>query len=370
MRLIDHSLVLVIPVPMDRPWPSTVPAGWREMAVEGMEAFLVHLRQKYHAHFLATMHPSAVNGPTDRVGCYVPMDRQQLMIGAVGVVISAIELRAFGPGVGMVTIFIDLDREKATLDELDRTAGAVREPMTAVVGEGGGRPWIEHLAALLSPWSVASDRLLHFGPNFKVFVNAVVDVDRLDDTSWDDHLFELATGLPQGGMHEPQAPTVTYRSDQVARHGIKVFRNWRALALFDTFTRLAVRSEDPYRSWERDYLRIFQYVLLLRTQAMALSERLARTALNDVALLDLRDRWLAFRNEIDLAFVSFKWLPNELFERMVAGTNTMHEIHRADERLQRMVQRFKERRARNLTRVALVMLGLIIVLLFAFSDLV
>ena len=72
---------------------------------------------------------------------------------------------------------------------------------------------------------------------------------------------------------------------------------------------------------------------------------------------------------MDLAFVSYKWLPNELFAHMVKGTNTLHETYRADERLERMVQRFKERRARNITRVGLVMLGLIVVLLFAFSDL-
>lgn len=368
MQLADHFLALVIPIPVDGLGLDTSLPGWKKDTEQPSAAFTAHLKQKYYAHFLANMHPAHSVGAIATVQRFFPADDLHLTIGTTTIQLQSVELRGFDQNLGMVTLLLRL-QGTGDMDALDRVAGAVREPGTSVSVGGSSSPFIEHLAALLSPWFIKAEHLVAFGPNFKVFVNAVLDLDALEDPAWDDHLFELATGLPQGGMKEAYAPTTDYRAAQVRELGIKVFRNWRALALFDTFTRLALRSDDLHRSWEKDYLCIFQYVHLLRAQALALSSRLSNMALNDVALLDQRDRWLELRNNVDLAFVSYKWLPNELFAHMVKGTNALHEIHRADERLDRMVHRFKERRARNLTRAGLVMLGLIVVLLFAFSDL-
>lgn len=368
MQLADHFLALVISIPLDGPLPDATPTGWKKETEQPNAAFTAHLKQKYYAHFLACMHPATSAATSAAVQRFTPTGQQSLTIGTATVFVERIELRTFDQGVGMVTVLLRLQGE-SSVDILDRVAGAVREPLTSVTVDGGTKSFIDHLANFLSPWSITPERLVAFGPNFKVFVNAVLDLDALEDPAWDDHLFELATGLPHGGMKEAYAPTTDYRAAQVQELGIKVFRNWRALALFDTFTRLALRSDDLHKSWEKDYLCIFQYVHLLRAQSLALSSRLGGMALNDVALLDQRDRWMELRNNVDLAFVSYKWLPNELFTHMMKGTNTLHEMHRADERLERMMQRFKERRSRNLTRVGLVMLGFIVVLLFAFSDL-
>lgn len=369
MQLADHFIALVIPLPLDGPMPEITPGGWTKAEDAPDPAFTEHLKQKYYTHFLSTMHPGILPASETVRRTYSSVDPVVMAMGSVSFKLHALELLCVDPSLGLVTVLLKLEGP-GSVDDLNRIAGAVREPSTPTVLRGATRSLIDHLVGFLSTWSITKERLLAFGPNFKVFVNAVLQQESLNDEEWDDHLFELATGLPQGGMTEAFAPTTSYRSEQVARHGIKVFRNWRALALFDTFTRLAVKSEDPHRSWEHDYLRVFQYVHLLRAQSLALSSRLGGMALSDVALLDQRDRWMELRNNVDLTFVSYKWLPNELFSHMVKGTNTLHEIHRADERLERMVQRFKERRARNLTRVGLVMLGLIIVLLFAFSDLV
>lgn len=368
MHLADHFLALVIPVPLDGTLPDATPTGWKKEIEQPDPAFTAHLKQKYYAHFLACMHPNASGSTTATIHRFSLSEQRALTIGTATIFVEGIELRTFDQGVGMVTVLLRMQGE-ATMDTLDRVAGALREPLTFIIVDGGTKSFIDHLAAILSPWFVTAERLVAFGPNFKVFVNAVLHQDQLEDVVWDDRLFELATGLPQGGMSESFAPTTDYRAAQVQELGIKLFRNWRALALFDTFTRLALRSDDLHKSWEKDYLCIFQYVHLLRAQSLALSSRLGSMTLSDVALLDQRDRWMELRNNVDLAFVSYKWLPNELFAHMMKGTNTLHEIHRADERLERMVQRFRERRSRNLTRVGLVMLGLIVVLLFAFSDL-
>ena len=368
MQLADHFLALVIPFPLTAPLPDAVPTGWKKETEQPDPAFATHLKQKYYAHFLASMHPGISAAPGATVHRYAPAEPRSLTIGTIAIAVHSMELRAFDQSLGMVTVLLRLQADKS-MDVLDRVAGAVRDPLTSVMVDGVAKSFIDHLAALLSPWSIPADHLVAFGPNFKVFVNAVLDLDALEDPAWDDHLFELATGLPHGGMKETYAPTTDYRAAQVQELGIKLFRNWRALALFDTFTRLALRSDDLHKSWEKDYLCIFQYVHLLRAHSLALSSRLGSLSLNDVALLDQRDRWMELRNDVDLTFVSYKWLPNDLFARMVKGTNTLHEIQRADERLERMVQRFKERRARNLTRVGLVLLGLIVVVLFAFSDL-
>jgi len=371
MQLADHFLAIVVTFPVEAPKGTPgalpVPAGWRAIPAADEALFRAHLQQKYYPHFLRSMHPGASD--TAQRKTIEPAAKDPGLVAGVGVSIQCAELRSFTSGVGMATIFLRMEGQEMTLAQLDNVAGLLREPSTVIDQAGGKRSLHDLVTGLVAGSGVDGAALLAHGPNFKVFVNGVLELQELEDPHWDQHLFELATGLPQGGMQESYAPTESYMRQQIDGHGLKLFRNWRALALFDTFTRLAIRSEDQHKTWERDYLCIFQYVLMLRAQALELSARLGRTALNDISLLDLRDQWLAFRNEVDTAFVSYKWLPNELFAKMMAGTNTLHEITRADERLERMVQRFRERRARNLTRVGLVLLGLILVLLFAFSDL-
>lgn len=365
MPVMDHSIAVVVPFPWDRSSDRIpIPRGWKQVPGEEEAAFNAHLAQKYHAYFLRNMHPDA---PSDRAQ-FVPEASTKLKIAEVGVVLSGVEFRSFSGGIGMLTMFFLLDDREADLAAMCTVAGVLRDP-GGVVHEGSAKDTLGgRAAALLGQVGADPSKLTAFGPHFKVFVNVVMDADRLDDGLWDEHLFELATGLPQGGMRQANAPTVQYMRRTIDDHGLHLFGNWRALALFDTFTRLALRSEDPFQSWRKDYLCVYQYAIMLRAQAMRLSTRLADTTLSDVRLLDLRDEWMTFRNEVDLRFVSYKWLPNELFTRMMAGANVLYEVQRTDERLERMVQRFKERRNRNLIRAGLILVALLIVALFVFSG--
>lgn len=368
MELSDHFIALVIPFPLDGPLPVKSPAGWVRSVVAPSPAFVDHLAHKYYPHFLSCMHPAAAPGSAAQLHVYEAEQAKVMRVGDVPAALWSIELRSFDAALGMCTVLVRMEGT-ALLDQLHRLAGALREPATPVLMDGRSCSLMDVLAEQMAHWAVSKERLVAFGPNFKVFVNAVLRAEELQEAGWDSRLFELANGIPLGGMSEPSAPTASYGAEQVALHGVKLFNNWRALALFDTFTRLALRGEDPHRIWALDYLRIFQYVHMLRAQALAVTARLAHIALADVSLLDERDRWMDLRNNVDLRFVSYKWLPNELFSRMMSGTNALHEIHRADERLERMVLRFKERRSRNLARAGLVLLGLIAVLLLAFSGL-
>jgi len=365
MRISDHLIAVVIPFPWDRGDAHLlVPDGWSALQIAQDPVLRAHLDQKYHAHFMHTMH--AVDDAGKRV--FVPDAPRAGSVAEVEVALGQVEVRSCSSGVAMLTLFFELKGPEMTLDHVDRVAAALRDPATVFDPGQGTTTLGQRVEDLLT--SIGADPAVRmaFGPNFKVFTNVVVDDDPWADPMWNERLFELATGLPLGGMSQQNAPTQHYMASTLAANGLHVFTNWRAIALFDTFTRLAIRSADPYHTWRKDYLPIFQYVLLLRASAMRLSSILASTCLNDVRLLDVRDEWMAFRNAVDLRFISYKWLPNEMFAKMIAGTNTVHEIHQADDRLERIVQRFKERRDRNLVRVGLILAALLIVGLFVFSG--
>ncbi len=366
MRLHDHFIALVIPFP----WPgngnaasSACPQDWKIAAPENDDAALRrHLQQKYYASFLRCIHPASAKDQSKVIRC-VPERAVLWTLSSVVVSVDQLEVRALPQGTGMITVLFKLNGDP-DMAMLDKAAGMLRDPSVVIASEGKEFSLLDRVAALIGPWAVDASSLTAFGPNFKVFVNAVLDQQQLDDGDHDQRLFELGTGVPFGGAADPNGPTANYVNEQIASGGIKLFRDWRALALFDTFTRLALRAEDQHRIWQRDYLVIFQYVHYLRAQALLLGDRLEGMAISDVGLLDLRDQWHELLNGTDLKFISYKWLPNELFQRMVSGSQALHEIQRADERLVRSVSRFKERRARNLTRLGIVMAGVAILLLY------
>lgn len=366
MRLQDHFIAVLWPFPVDG--EVDVPGmvgeypGWTKGFGDENAALITYLRGKYYPHFMRFVHPT-IDVDSTRHEVFRPVKKENLVIG--GVVATALrhEIHLFKDHVGLFTLVLKLEGENIDLGDVGRVAGAVRDPATTVGAVGRKFTFGEYVGALLSRYGVGSDGLFAFGPNLKVFTNAILAVDAMEDAQWDEHLFELSNGLPVGGMHGSDAPTDRYMREQIAMHGIQPFRNWKALALTDTFTRLALKSEDPHSIWERDYMTIFQYVHALRAHALGVARGLASLELSDVSLLDERDGWHTLRNETDLGSISYKWLPNEVFRAMVKGTGLRHEIEQADDRMQRMVLRFKERRSRNLHKVGLVLAAVVIVLL-------
>lgn len=60
------------------------------------------------------------------------------------------------------------------------------------------------------------------------------------------------------------APSESYLKEQLANNKISVFKNWSALALYDTFTRISTDFPDTFKSWEYDYFNLYIHMYLFK----------------------------------------------------------------------------------------------------------
>lgn len=341
--------------PLDTPFK-----GWR---ISGSKEFdpgtIAHLQRKYHAIFLKAVHPEIGSSISTR-WLWAPEEPVIWSIDGHACQLLKAELLMFHGAVALLTTYFQCS--DADLEVLGLVSSRLKDLTTIVSTGGQDRQLDRSLADLLLVRAGEPVELSGHGPNSRVFLNVIMEGGMLDGTQWDQQLFSLATGMPSNAG--PAAPSPHMIQRELNEHGIHLFDNWRALALQDTFTRVAIEAPDPHNVWEKEYLRIYQYVLLLRAYCLVIGSQLDRSDTADIGLLEVRDRWHAFLNDVDLHSISYKWLPDELYRAMVHGTRVDHEVTRVNERLDRAVMRFRERRAANLQKVGLVLTILLLVMIF------
>jgi hypothetical protein len=344
-----------------------VPLGAASKA--GQDAlFAEHLRGKYYGSYLQVMHPwvltEGASGKEGLLHLELQEGMRSWVVSGEACNLERAELFSWQGEVAVMSLWLRLAVDAPSLVAVSRVATSLKE-LHSEVGIGDARMTMaEAVRALMQSMGISEFEPSRHGPNAKVFVNAVVDGPWAEgSTGLDEELFCLATGFTSDSIRSSNGPDPLLIKSQMEESSVRLFGNWRGLALFDSFARLASGATDPHGLWERDYARIHQYVTLLRGFVLDMAHRLDTIALDDARLLEERDRWHAFINEVDLRFVAYKWLPNELYRAMVKGAQLDHEIERVDQRMKRAVQRFKERRARNSQRLAIGIGAAVVILL-------
>ena len=193
--------------------------------------------------------------------------------------------------------------------------------------------------------------LTHTGNKLKAF--QII----LSDTTDSDFLFELATLSPIGCVKYESnnfSPSEEYYNKLINENSISIFRNWKALALFDTYTVLfdckkdiSSESVNEIRenankvifAWRNYYFRlIYIHSLYQKTMLFSVNKKFrsgdkTKECRHLLQEMKVQEHWYAFSN------ISYNFLPQLIYESIDHGL----EIGKERESLRKYIEQESER---------------------------
>jgi len=275
--------------------------------------------------------------------------------------IEYIDLYLFPHDIGIFNIKISLANEKAiNLGDVSSLLNQVRN-LNAEISNGKQQPMLFKeliYQEVLAPLKV-KDNWTIFNPQLKLYT--LVDLKAIESQEQlDEVLYDIGNMSPIGsaGGNTSFTPSEAYYSEQVENNRISVFRNWTALALYDTFTRVSINFEDQFSSWENDYFNLYIHSIYSKFFMY-----LTNSELSDVTKVDkrtevIRDRFIEFVNDYQHTQVSYKFLPDLIRDKLLYALGVQSEIERMDVKIQRINEQFQEKREKSFN-TALVVITLL-----------
>ena len=151
----------------------------------------------------------------------------------------------------------------------------------------------------------------------------------LSDNISNDFLYEMGTLSPVGCVNSVQnhlSPSKEYYYKMIQENTVSVFRNWKALALFDTFTVLFKTTEKGILfTWRNFYFRlIYIHLLYQKTMLFVVNRKFrskeetneCRNLLHDMKQLQ---HWYAFPR------ISYNFLPQMIYKAIDHGLEIAEE---------------------------------------------
>lgn len=154
------------------------------------------------------------------------------------------------------------------------------------------------------------------------------------------------------------APSESYLKEQLANNKISVFKNWSALALYDTFTRISTDFPDTFKSWEYDYFNLYIHCIYLKFFMYLTNSELSYVTIVDKRTEKIRNRFIEFINDYHHSHISYKFLPDLLQDKMLYSLEIQSEIEKMETKIQRINKQFQEKREKSFN-IALIVITLL-----------
>jgi len=170
-------------------------------------------------------------------------------------------------------------------------------------------------------------RLTERGGRLKIYQVIKTELSEVDDAL----LYELGTCTPIGSVLTPQrvSPSKQYFDEIMRDNSVYPYRNWKGLALNDTFTCLGTSDFDE-REWVNEFfplifLRVFLEKTFSHSRNIAFREDVEKGSL--LRELMVMDQYYFYSN------ISYKFLPNMLYSAMLRGMDVATERDELSEQL-------------------------------------
>lgn len=202
-----------------------------------------------------------------------------------------------------------------------------------------------------------NNRWNRYIPQLKTYTQIDLKQDEIPEDEHNRLLYDLANMSPLGSADGVGsfAPSKTYFDEQMAENQISVFKNWSALTLFDTFTRISLDFEDKYGTWENDYFNIYLHSLYIRFFIYSINSEFNSVHRISKKAEQLRYKFISFVNHYNLSHISYKFLQNLLLKKMLFALDVDSEIDRMENKIQRINEEFQKKRDNRLNLVVSVL---------------
>ncbi|MFN4914104.1 MAG: hypothetical protein ACK5FT_02185 [Sphingomonadales bacterium] len=181
------------------------------------------------------------------------------------------------------------------------------------------------------------------GSKFKIY--SIINSDQSEEKR-EKLLYELGTGSKIGivGSNDYQAPATVYYNE-LMKSGIRLFNNYTALALQDSFTVIGHNIYDSekrdikYNTWNKVYFSIYIYNLYIRYNVFRYN-----TIFNDDEI-KTRDEFQNFINRYNMSHISFDFLPNILHRKIHDALGIDEEVAHFEKRLANLATSIQEKQS-------------------------
>lgn len=166
-----------------------------------------------------------------------------------------------------------------------------------------------------------------------------LDIDRHPGSeAMDKLLYHVGTYSMPFEVNDNYEPDEDYFQKLINENGINLFKNWKVLCLYDSICRIAVNLNrmDKYKLWENEYILIYIYVLYTRYFLHYTNNQLTLLFENSKLVEEQRNSFFKFKNEFNHTKISYKFLPNVIYEKLKKTLDIDEEVSLIEEKLTRV----------------------------------
>jgi hypothetical protein len=204
------------------------------------------------------------------------------------------------------------------------------------------------------------------GNKLKVFtvINAANDIDdinkRLFDTGTAQH---IAT---KSHEHSTKGSEELYQ-ELMKSNSISVYSNWKALAIFDSFTVIGNKLNNIDSTWGTTYLLIYIHCLKMKFYLFHVNSALSNISFFEKYSERLRANFTKFINSNNLFAISFNILPNKIYHAVKKSLEINEEVEELEKKIIKINRIINEKSDKNLNRLIflLALLGVVSVIFHA-----
>ena len=260
----------------------------------------------------------------------------------VKVIESRLDL--FDEGFGLFTLSIEIQTEIVSLSKFSDAAFLIRNFETPILNSIY-RKWHEYieneilLGTITKGNSIKVDE--YSGSKYKLYM--VLDIPELTEKAMmKSLLFDLGTlstiGSSIGNNYDSM--NKEFIDKLIQNNSISVYHNYEALALLDTFTVVGNKLLDfDYKKevYSSIYYCIFMYCLFIKFTLFKYSFEI--TTLDE----DRRDNFRHFLEKYYYHYISYNFLPNEIYNKIKIALDIDKELKFIDEKIVAIGQKIQEK---------------------------
>jgi hypothetical protein len=170
------------------------------------------------------------------------------------------------------------------------------------------------------------------GTKFKLFVGCEFE-EILDLETQNALMYDIGCVVPPGTAmsNDMYSPSDEYKQHLINNYQFSTFRNWRGIALLDTFVVVGnsmLGNEYQLITFRENYFLIYLHNLYVKYNLFKFN-----TGVSDFKV-DLRPELREFLNSYNLTFVSYNFLPTMINSKLREALEIEQEVHALTQRIQ------------------------------------
>ncbi len=265
------------------------------------------------------------------------------------------DLYLFPNGIGIFSIKISVDDTYNELNDVSDFINRARQ-LNSIIKINDTELSIKDYIneKLLKPLNLSEDWNI-YNPQLKTY-NIIDLKEQASEEEMDYLLYDMGNVAPIGsGKGEGTfAPSESYFNTQMDNNKLSVFKNWSAITLFDTFTRISNNFPDTFKSWELDYFQIYIHCLHIKFYMYLTNSKISDVTTVTSETEQIRNKFIEFVNDYYQTHISYKFLPDLIQDKLLYALEIHSEIEMMETKIKRINEHAQEKRERKMNFVLIV----------------